>query len=99
MYNELQNQECNCQAPTQWLSNQDSFRNMFENYMNDITNKFNNKLKNNTMANIFVNNDFTKYMKFMYDSYPANFTNEIKKHMKEFRYSDGSEIYYKLIKK
>jgi len=67
--------------------------------MNDITNKFNNKLKNNTMANIFVNNDFTKYMKFMYDSYPANFTNEIKKHMKEFRYSDGSEIYYKLIKK
>lgn len=77
--------------PVLWLHNQDKMRKSWE--------EFKNKSKNDDLfCQILVNNKFSKYMDFMYDNYPENFSNTLKYNIKENGYSDGAEIYYDLTK-
>ena len=64
--------------PTNWLCNQSRMRSMWENYKikngNSSTNPF--------LANLMLNNSFSRYMDFMYTNYPAGFGNKLRNGLK-----------------
>jgi hypothetical protein len=68
--------------PNLWLNGQDDMRALWEN------------VKNRGI----IDSTFSRYMNFMYDNYPKDFTKTIKYNIDEIGYCDGAEVYYELTK-
>ena len=80
-------------APISWIFNQDKMRSSWENY--------NEKMASmpELMRNIMLNNSFSTYMSFMYDTYPVGFGKEFKYCYDNDTVFDGAEIFIKLTNK
>ena len=77
-------------SPLRWIFNQDSMRKSWESWRNDM------KTKPPIAQQLLGNNSFTKYMDFMYDTYPSGFGRALKYSHENEDYCDGAEIFYKL---
>ena len=77
--------------PTIWIYNQTQMRQSWEIFKADI-------MKTKDFGKLMLNCSFSKYMKFMYDTYPAGFGDEIKNCYENGLVCDGAEIYHKLTK-
>jgi len=69
-------------TPTEWILQQATMRASWERWYT-ITNK-----KREPFRSIMLRNAYSKYMKFMYDSYPPGFGDEIMK-----AYQDGTSFH------
>jgi hypothetical protein len=68
--------DCNSIDPVTWIINQEKLRKSWETF----------EEKSNNLGiykPIIMDNEFSKYMKFMYDSFPAGYGDFIKKHVTE----------------
>lgn len=93
LYIKCMNTKCeNLPDPVNWIYNQDIMRKAWEEYIN----------KNSDvdipifMKKLMLNNDFSNYMKFMYENYPSGFGNKIKQACDKKEKFDGAKIYYDL---
>jgi len=77
-------------SPTKWILNQANMRASWERYYH-ITNR-----KREPFRSIILRNSYSKYMRFMYESYPPGFGDEIIQAYKEERPFDGAVVYYHL---
>ena len=67
--------DCNSISPINWLYNQDKLRSAWEFFVE--------KSKNlGPFESIIMDNEFTQYMRFMYDSFPVGYGEIIKKEAK-----------------
>ena len=67
--------DCNGVDPVNWIYNQDKLRKSWE--------IFNKKAENmGPFKDAFINNDWYKYMQFMYDSFPAGYGDLIQQQIK-----------------
>ena len=80
-------------CPTTWLFNQDSMRNTWETYIKNMDNK------PDFFRNMMLNNSHSKYMLFMYDTYPPGFGNKLKECYDNKVDCNGAEIFWNLKKK
>lgn len=76
--------------PVNWIFNQDKMRVMWETYKQDVENK------TEIIKNAMLNNSFSKYMDFMYDTYPTGFGNKLKECYDNKINFDGAKIFYNL---
>ena len=83
----------NLPDPTNWIFNQDKMREMWENYKARC-----DECDHIMLKNMMLNNSFSKYMEFMYDTYPCGFGNEFKHCYDNEVEFDGTETFSKLIK-
>jgi hypothetical protein len=76
--------------PTTWLFDQDSMRYTWEKYIEEFENK------PDIIKDMMLNNSYSKYMLFMYDTYPPEFGNKLKEcHQKKID-CNGAYIFWKL---
>jgi hypothetical protein len=78
--------------PTEWILQQDTMRASWERWYT-ITNK-----KREPFRSIMLRNAYSKYMKFMYDSYPPGFGDEIMKAYQDGNPFDGVQTFLQLSK-
>ena len=64
--------DCNSIDPVTWIVNQNKLRNSWELFVEKSDNL-------GIFKPVIMDNDFSKYMKFMYDSFPAGYCDIIKK--------------------
>lgn len=76
--------------PVIWIQNQDKMRKSWEEY------KSNMEKKPSFFSKLMLNNSFSKYMSFMYDTYPSGFGNKLEECYNNNEVIDGAEIFYKL---
>jgi hypothetical protein len=76
--------------PVTWIFNQDKMRHAWETY------KMNTEKSPENLRNVMLNNSFSKYMSFMYDTYPPGFGNKLKKCYDKKINFDGAEWFYNL---
>ena len=76
--------------PTSWILNQDTMRKSWEEYKKDM------ESKPLFFSNLMLNNSFSKYMLFMYNTYPSGFGNKLKECYKNNQVIDGAYIFYNL---
>ena len=76
--------------PTTWIYNQTGMRKSWENFKEEI-------IKTKNIGKLMLNCSFSKYMKFMYDTYPEGFGDAIKNCYENNLDMDGAEIFHKLI--
>jgi len=89
LHNECLNEKCKALDPDSWIANQDKMRKAWE--------AFNLKLENNkVLKKIMLNNSYSNYMQFMYDTYPPGFGNKIAYHFNNGISCDGAEIFANL---
>ncbi len=76
--------------PTIWIFNQDKLRDSWEKYIKSTENlpEF--------IKNSMLNNSYSNYMSFMYNTYPIGFGNKLKECYNNKIDCDGAEIFYKL---
>jgi hypothetical protein len=79
--------------PTQWILNQASMRATWEKFFH------NTYKKSEPIRSMILRNPYCKYMRFMYDSYPPGFGDEIIKAYQEGRQFDGLQVYQQLTNK
>lgn len=79
--------------PVNWLVNQEIMRKLYESYINKTM------VSDNIWTKQLSNNNFIKYMKFMYDNYPVGFGKELLNKYENNEICDASAIYYKKIAK
>jgi len=84
LYNDIKKECPDLPNPSTWILNQTSMRNAWEIYYN------------HPHQPIMMDNAFSKYMKFMYDSYPPGFGDEMKKAYREHGIINGAILYHKL---
>ena len=77
--------------PMGWILNQAAMRATWERF-HAITDR-----KREPFRSIMLRNPYSKYMKFMYESYPPGFGDEIIQAYKEERPFDGAVVYYRLM--
>lgn len=80
--------------PTKWLRNQSSMRKSWEEYKKAFSNSSNNEQK--VFNKTLLNNEFARYMNFMYDNYPEGFGEKIHEHAVKGEDMDGAKIYMEL---
>jgi hypothetical protein len=90
LYNEVKRNCPGLPNPTEWIMNQASMRASWERYYT-ITDR-----KREPFRSIMLRNPYSKYMRFMYESYPPGFGDEIIKAHQEGRPFDGAVVYYHL---
>ena len=78
--------------PTIWIYNQTQMRQSWEIFKADMV------MKDNIVSTLMLNCSFSKYMEFMYDTYPVGFGDEIKNCYENDLVCDGAEIFHKLTK-
>ena len=76
--------------PYTWIYYQDKLRIYCEKYI--INADRNSKLEKKRI----INNSFSEYMLFMYNTYPSGLGNKLKEYMNNKENHDGAEIYYNL---
>lgn len=76
--------------PHIWIYKQDSMRKSWESWRENMENK------SPVVRQLLDNNSFTKYMDFMYDTYPAGFGNSLTESRENDDYCDGAEIFYNM---
>ncbi len=76
--------------PMGWILNQAAMRASWERF-HAITDR-----KREPFRSIMLRNPYSKYMRFMYESYPPGFGDEIIAAYKEERPFDGAVVYYHL---
>ena len=79
--------------PITWIHNQDKMRSSWEDYNKDMSSM------PDLMRNMMLNNSFSTYMSFMYDTYPDGFGRELKYCYDNNIVCDGAEIFIKLTSK
>jgi hypothetical protein len=79
--------------PVNWIYNQDKMRTMWEMY------KPTYKDQSNLFKMCIANNNFSKYMDFMYDTYPIGFGNKLKECYNKNIPFDGAQEFYSLSNK
>lgn len=77
--------------PILWIFNQDKMRYMYELHKKNI------ETQKEPFKTIMLNNSLSKYMKFMYDTYPCGFGNEMKRCYDNNIEFDGANIFIKLM--
>ena len=87
-YSEKIDTKCILLDPDSWLANQSTMRDSYEMYLDKISEL------DHSMKSTLLNNDFIKYIKFMYDNYPIGYGYEMSIRYNNNRFCDSSEIYY-----
>lgn len=77
--------------PIQWIMNQDQMRMMWEKFVS----KFDHT-SNKIITDVLLNNKFSDYMKFMYQTYPAGYGNKLLEGFRKGGWVDGAEIFFTL---
>lgn len=91
LYKKCIDEGCNdCIDPNNWILNQDNMRDCWENY------KLKLEISPDFFRNVMLNNSFSNYMSFMYDTYPIGFGNILKEFYKNKIDCDGAMIFYNL---
>lgn len=90
LYNLVKDECKDLPDPTNWLINQEKMRNSWEEYKNT-------KTENNLVNKLLLNNNFAKYMDFMYNTYPKGYGEKLQQLYKDKIYCDGALEFYKII--
>jgi len=77
-------------TPIQWILTQAFMRASWERFY-ATTNK-----KPDPLRSMLLGNPYSKYMRFMYESYPPGFGDEIRRCFAEGKPFDGAVVYYHL---
>jgi hypothetical protein len=94
LHNDAKTEGCmDLPDPSVWILNQNKMRESWEKYSNTTNEKM------GIFGAVMLDNSFGRYMKFMYESYPPGFSDEIKKVYHKGGVFDGALTYYKLMNK